>query len=157
MGGDHASTRQRHNKEEFIMAKAYNILSSQGIKRHIDNVKQEIEREKAKAEIPLVLDLEGGYTEPVIAQVEQHHRYTSNGQDRMKILNILLTELETKALPEALAGEHRRMIAGLEENVARLENQIEVLYRRQTPEDLIEPVKQKLQEAQAELKKARAE
>jgi len=152
-----ASAGQRLNKEEFIMAKAYNILSSQGIKRHIDNVKQEIEREKAKAEMPLELDLEGGYTEQVIAQTEQHYRYTSSGRDRMKILNILLMELETKALPEALAGEHQRMIAGLEGNVARLEKQIEILHRRQTPEDLIEPVKLQMQEARAELEQARAE
>lgn len=139
------------------MAKAYNTLSSQGIKRHIDNVKKEFEKEKVKAEVPLELDLEGGYTEQVIVQAEQHYRYTSSGRGRMEILNILLTELETKALPEALAGEHQRMIAGLEGNVARLVKQIEILHRRQTPEDLIEPVKLQMQEAQSELKKAREE
>lgn len=139
------------------MAKAYNTLSSQGIKRHINNVRKEIEKEKATAESPLVLDLEGGYTEQVMVQAEQHHRRTSGSRDRMRILNILLTELETKVLPEALAGEHQRMIAGLEGNVTRLENLIEILHRRQTPEDLIEPVKLQMQEARAELKKARAE
>lgn len=139
------------------MTKAYNTLSSQAINRHINNVKQEIERERANAEMSLELNLEGGYTEQLMVQVEQHHRRTSGSRDRMEILNDLLRELEAKALPEALAGEYQRMIAGLEGNVARLEKQIEILHIRQAPEDLIVAVELQMQGARMELEKARAE
>jgi len=139
------------------MAKAYSELSSQGVNRHIKNVKQEIDKEKAIAASPLVLDLEGGYTEQVIVQAEQHHRRISGSRERLEMLRALLKELETKALPAALAGEHRKKIAALEGNVAQLENRVEILRRRQTPSDLIEPTMQQLQQAQSELKQARSE
>jgi len=137
------------------MAKEYNQINSQGIKRHIDNVKREIEKEKAKVETPWqVLDLDTVYTEQVIAQVKQRRQDTSGSLTKIEILHILLKELEEKALPASLEGEYRRMISNLQNDVNIQGKEIERLLRINAPAALIESAEKRLMDSKTELDQA---